>query len=134
MAETPDVQQEVILVADDDVLIRNMIRTMLAAENHLVLDANDGLEALEVARRYSGSIHLLVTDVKMPRMNGIDLVKAIKASRPDIKVLVMSGQTSGETLVRNKDTAFLRKPFIPAVFRTKIRELLSGPPMPAQEI
>jgi two-component system cell cycle sensor histidine kinase/response regulator CckA len=114
----------VILLADDDALVRNVVRTMLTEAGYMVLDAVDGEHALEVSRKYDGAIHALLTDVKMPRMNGLELSTHIIRERPEIKVLVMSGKTSGEMLVIGESVQFLRKPFLPKALRAKLSGLL----------
>src|SRR5258708_5069765 len=85
----------VILLAEDEHLVRNLVRTILINEGYAVLDANDGEHALEISRGFPGSIHMLLTDVKMPKMNGLELSQQIARERPGIKVLIMSGKTSG---------------------------------------
>src|SRR4051812_37824154 len=76
--ELPDlhslsVHQSVILVAEDDALIRNLVTLLMQQEGYFALSAADGHEGLELLRKYPGAIHLLITDVDMPRMNGTDL-------------------------------------------------------------
>jgi DNA-binding NtrC family response regulator len=103
----------VILVAEDDVMVRNFLATFLTEQGFWVLSAADGVEALDISREFHGRVHLLVTDVKMPRMGGLDLSEAIKKERPDIKILVISGKLSGEVEAQTKHWAFMRKPFLP---------------------
>jgi len=111
----------IILIAEDDVVVRNTARLLLEAEGHVVLVATDGFEALELSRGYNGVIDLLLTDLKMPRMDGLVLSTQILRERPDINILVMAGQLSGDQLTQ---LPFLRKPFSPEAFRDKVRELL----------
>src|SRR5689334_15411347 len=110
----------IILVAEDEVIVRNTVRLLLEREGHEVLVATDGFEALELSRQYQGTIDLVLTDVKMPRMDGLALVEQLIKERPGIKILVMSGQISTNELLRPLE--FLRKPFSPEAFRNKIRE------------
>jgi len=114
----------IILVAEDDVIVRNTARLLLEAEGHVVLVATDGYEALELSRDYNGAIDLLLTDVKMPRMGGLALVEQILKERPGIRILVMAGKMSSEDLTQ---LPFLRKPFSAEVFREKVREVLHRP-------
>ena len=76
--DLPDIQllgaqQSVILVADDEALVRNLVTLLMQHDGHFVLSAADGHEGLELSRQYPGAIDLLITDVDMPRMNGTDL-------------------------------------------------------------
>jgi CheY-like chemotaxis protein len=124
---------QVVLVAEDELVVRNIVCFMLNREGYQVLPAADGKEALELAREYHGTIDLLVTDVKMPRLDGIRLAEQIVKERPGIRVLMMSGKTSAEIRDRNIQLPFLRKPFVPGTFRDKVRDVLNGPPAQPQE-
>ena len=106
-------RQFVILLAEDEMLVRNVVRAMLVEAGYMVLDAVDGADALEVSRKYEGAIDLLLTDVKMPGMSGVELSRHITRERPGIKVLLMSGKTSGEFRSAGPAVPLLRKPFMP---------------------
>ena len=123
----------VVLVAEDEVVVRNIVCLLLQREGHQVLSAADGKEALEVAREYRGTIDLLLSDVKMPHMDGISLAEHIINERPGIRVLLMSGKVSEDVRKENIRLPFLRKPIVPSVFRDKVRAVLSGPPAQPQE-
>jgi two-component system cell cycle sensor histidine kinase/response regulator CckA len=86
-AETP----VTVLVAEDEVGIRSPLRRLLSAQGYRVLDASDGPGALEVANRHSGRIHLLLTDILMPGMNGGELARRLLQVRPGMRVVFMSG-------------------------------------------
>jgi DNA-binding response OmpR family regulator len=118
----------VILIAEDEVMVRNLVRHLLTAEGHEILAAADGYEALELSRKYDGTIDLLITDVKMPRMDGLALIEKLRKERPKIRILVMSGHASEELRGPKAGFDFLRKPFPPGVFRAKVREVLEGAP------
>jgi CheY-like chemotaxis protein len=122
------------LVAEDDVLVRNLVRHLLEREGYHVIVAGDGVEALELSRQHSGTIDLLLTDVVMPRMNGLELVDVVRRERPELRVLVMSGHTSRELRAEKIQLPFLRKPFLAEAFRKKVRETLANPPTNPQEI
>src|SRR5436190_20039833 len=85
----------IILVAEDDVVIRNTARRLLQAEGHEVLVATNGYEALELSRDYHGVIDILLTDLRMPRMGGVELITEIVKDRPGMKILVMAGRIGG---------------------------------------
>jgi two-component system cell cycle sensor histidine kinase/response regulator CckA len=113
----------IILVAEDDVIVRNTVRVLLQKDGHDVLVAADGYEALELSRDYQGSIDLLLTDMRMPRMGGAALIEQIRKERPGIRILVMAGLAAD----RLPQHAFLAKPFSAEVFRMKVREVLDQP-------
>ncbi len=105
------IHQSVILVADDEALVRNLVTLLLQHEGYFVLSAADGHEGLELSRKYHGVIDLLITDVEMPRMNGTDLCGHLMQERPGIKVMVMSGADMSEIVSQNANMPFLPKPF-----------------------
>src|SRR5581483_4895612 len=103
-------KQPVILVAEDDVLVRNLINVVLTRAGYSVLLACDGEEALTLSRHYSGEIDLLLSDVMMPRMDGVALASAMHNERPATKTLLISGKLSSEIMEGNRLFDFLRKP------------------------
>jgi len=80
-----------ILVAEDEVLIALSIADLLEAEGHDVVVAPDGADALDAARRLGDALRVLVTDLNMPRMGGEDLIRALRAERPGLPVVVVTG-------------------------------------------
>ena len=125
--QSPDRNREsvVVLLADDELVVRSLARSVLVSAGYKVLDATDGEHALEVSRGYAGSIDVLLTDVKMPKMNGPELSAQVTAERPGIKILFMSGKTSGDLVVQGQKIDFLRKPFQPETLCDRINSLLS---------
>jgi nitrogen-specific signal transduction histidine kinase len=122
----PDGGTETVLLVEDDDLVRKAARRILETDGYRVLEAPNGAEALALAEKHGGAIHLLLTDVVMPRMNGRDLAAALRVSRPGIKVIYVSGYAGG--LIDSDDPrergAHLRKPFSPAGLLGKVREQL----------
>jgi CheY-like chemotaxis protein len=114
----------VILVVEDDVLVRNFVCLQLQRDGYQVLAATDGVEALEVARAYTGAIHMLLTDVVMPRMDGLALVRRMQEERPDTRILVMSGTLSTGEREQTIEHPFLKKPFHAKALREKVKEVL----------
>jgi CheY-like chemotaxis protein len=96
----------VVLIVDDEPVVRNMVRSIIQAEGYSFLVAGNGQDALTLSRAYPGDIHILLTDFAMPQMNGGELANKIIAERPDIRVLVISGRTSDEV---RKATRFFGK-------------------------
>ena len=115
----------VVLVAEDDVLVRNLINTVLVRAGYSVLLAADGEEALQLSRHYSGRIDLLLSDVIMPRMDGVTLAARVREERPQTLALLISGRMSSEIVEANAMFDFLRKPFVPAQLKSKLEEILA---------
>jgi DNA-binding response OmpR family regulator len=113
--------QLVVLVAEDEVMVRNIVRIALEAMGIFVLTASDGKQALELSRKFPGAIHALVSDVAMPNLDGLGLCEQIRRERPEIKLLLMSS-TGGPV----KGIAFLQKPFGVEELKQKIRQLVGG--------
>ncbi len=118
---------ETILIVEDEVSILKMIKRMLEILGYTVLDAGDPFEALEIAKNYIGTIHLLITDVIMPKMNGVDLSKLVSAMHPKIRVLFTSGYSADVLLKHNINTSdinYLRKPVSFASLAATVRTVL----------
>jgi DNA-binding response OmpR family regulator len=129
---TPDLRccgphQSVILVADDEVLIRNLVTLLLQQDGHMVLSAANGREGLEIAREYPGPIELVITDAQMPQVKGAELCAHLLKVRPGIKVLVMSGADTFEIVGRNIHLPFLPKPFDGKTLLARVRAILAAP-------
>jgi CheY-like chemotaxis protein len=125
-ASSPGGSETVLLVEDEEGL-RDLTREVLLGYGYAVLTARDGEEALAVADRHRGDIHLLVTDVVMPQMSGRDLATRLLARRPAARVLYMSGYTAGMIEphgVLEGGAALLPKPFTPADLARKVRDVL----------
>jgi len=116
----------ILLVEDDSALRRAALRT-LRAKGFNVLEARDGEEGVALANAYAGEIDLIVTDVVMPRMSGPKLVAAVRARRPEIKVIYISGYTFDMLDPRSlEDGSFLTKPFSPDDLISVVRSALSA--------
>lgn len=121
---------ETVLVVEDEVAVRKLIGGVLSRSGYTVLEARHGGEALQICVRYEGPIHLLLTDVVMPQMNGWELAQRLAPARPDMKILYMSGylaDTIGYGGVPEAKKAFLQKPFTPDVLLNKVREAMDAP-------
>jgi PAS domain S-box-containing protein len=120
---------ETVLIAEDEEPVRALTATVLGQLGYYVLQAGNGEEALGIARGYRGEIHLLLTDIVMPKMNGNELAIEIRRDRPGIKVLFSSGYT-GDVVAQqgalDPTVPFLQKPFTPRTLSVKVREALGG--------
>jgi two-component system, cell cycle sensor histidine kinase and response regulator CckA len=121
---------ETVLLVEDQDQLRSLLRSVLQAHGYTVLEAARGDEALAIGKEHSGPIHLLVTDVVLPGMNGRELAAALSSARPGVKTVFMSGYP-GETLGRYgivaMDIDFLQKPFPAAALAQKVRQALDAP-------
>jgi CheY-like chemotaxis protein len=117
----------VILLAEKNVLVRNLLLRVLHPGALAVLVAADGEEAIEISRNIKGEIAVLVTDMDMPRMGGDELGELIMKERPGIRILQMSAESLEFFAGRNLSLAFLQKPFTSAVLLDKIREVIAAP-------
>ncbi|HEX6048588.1 MAG TPA: response regulator [Gemmatimonadaceae bacterium] len=121
---------ETILLVDDEETVRRFGSRVLTKHGFTVLSAETGAEALAAAGRHGSAIHLLLTDVMMPGMNGCDLAERMIALQPSLRVLFISGYAEdslADHLRRVGQAAFLGKPFKPKALVTKVRELLDAP-------
>ena len=118
----------IIVLAEDDRSVRRLVVSELTRRGFTVLEAEDGVAALELIRREKGRIDILVTDVVMPRMNGADLAKAAEGIRPGLKILFISGhpERAGAGLDPTGVTNLLMKPFTADTLAARIKELITG--------
>ncbi|HET7100794.1 MAG TPA: response regulator [Terriglobia bacterium] len=120
---------ETVLVVEDNEALRSFVRSVLEAQGYMLLEAGDSEEAIRLIENTTGPIHLLLTDVVMPRMSGPELADHLKPQYPEAKVLYMSGYTDNSIVhhgVLTPGTHFLQKPFVAETLRKKIREILDG--------
>ena len=114
----------VVLLADDELVVRSLAQSILTRAGYRVLNAIDGQHALEVSRAHPGPIDVLLTDIKMPKMDGVELSTHILKERPGIKILFMSGKESEDLILQGKKMEFLRKPFVARELSEKIGSIL----------
>lgn len=121
---------ETVLLVEDEEMVRNMTREILLESGYQVLEAKHGHDALLVAERHDGPIHLMLSDVVMPQMSGRELAEQLSPKRREMKVLYMSGYTDDAIVhhgVLDEGMAFIEKPFTPNGLTRKLREVLSSP-------
>jgi CheY-like chemotaxis protein len=129
-APQPEQRPGTILLVEDESDLRGLARQYLENQGYTVLEAADGVRAIEVSNAHAGPIHLLLTDVIMPRMNGRELARRLCVLRPEIKVLYMSGYTENTIAHRGmleEGVTLLQKPFTLPTLKSKVQEKLSSP-------
>jgi two-component system cell cycle sensor histidine kinase/response regulator CckA len=118
-----------VLVVEDEEEVRALARDVLEMNGYTVLEATDPEDAVRLGATHPSQIDLLITDVIMPRVSGPELARRLRASRPGLRVLCMSGypesadRSAGEA---EGWTGWLQKPFTPDVLMAKVRECLAG--------
>jgi len=120
---------ETVLLVEDDEMIRALVQKVLKANGYTTLVAESGPAALRLAGQHDGRIHLLMTDVVMPGMNGREVAERLAPAHAGIEVLYLSGYTDDAIVhhgVLEPGIAFLQKPFTPAVLVRKVREVLDA--------
>jgi CheY-like chemotaxis protein len=116
----------VILLVDDDLSVQFSTWKLLKADGFTVLNAGDGKAALYLSRNYPGQIDLLLSDMDMPRMGGLELCRKIAAERPGIKQLMMSVEVWGREQASVNGLPFLQKPFSVTALRSSTEALLGS--------
>jgi len=132
--ETPPLETEIlsgtetVLVVEDEPALRRLISVSLEKRGYTVLAAEDGTEAIRILENNPGEIDLVVSDIMMPKLNGLELRKKATLLRPDMRFLFISGyaeDTIGRTTHLPQDAGYLEKPFLPIELARKVRALLN---------
>jgi signal transduction histidine kinase/CheY-like chemotaxis protein len=121
--------RETILLVEDEGQLRAIAATVLSRAGYRVMEARNGVDALEKAKEFPGAIHLLLTDVIMPEMGGRPLMERMTELRPETKVLYMSGYTDDVVVLHGLlqgDVEFLQKPIRPETLLRRVRDVLDG--------
>ena len=120
---------ETILLVEDEMSVRRLVRQFLEEGGYKVLEATDGREALQMSQTYTRPIHLLIADIILPGMSGFDVVHELTVERPSMKALYISGYADGadgEDKILNQEVPGLQKPFLLEQLDRKIREVLDA--------
>ena len=121
---------ETVLLVEDEDQVRGLARTVLDSYGYTVIEARDGAEAEQIGRRGNEYLHLMVTDVVMPGISGLELATRLSKVRPGMRVIFMSGypdEVIGSRGALAEDVAFLQKPFSPEELARQVRDVLDGP-------
>ena len=118
-----------ILVVDDEVAVRRFAMRVLEREGYSVCEAKDGAEALEMVRAGPVSIEVVVSDIVMPRLNGVELIQALATTNPSLPVILMSGYTTAALSELSIATpcAVLAKPFAPERLVEEVERCIKRP-------
>ena len=117
---------ETILLVDDEEIVKEFVNEILSENGYKILDANNGKQALELLDKFEGEINLLLTDLRMPMMGGVELAEKLREEKPDLKVLFMSGYAKDSDLEEEGEhiIGYLQKPFSYGALVGKVREIL----------
>ena len=124
---TPATRADTVLIVEDEEIVRELVCQVLSARGYDVLCAAHGAEALQMSDEHQGKIALLITDVVMPQMGGLELSRIIAERRPETRVLFVSGYSESdmnEQGILTPDADFMEKPFTPQALTRKVREVL----------
>jgi DNA-binding NtrC family response regulator len=127
MPDAPEETLETVLVVDGDGCVLEIVAAILKQANFRVLSASSGAAALALARQTEGKIHLLLSNVDADPMSGPDLGQALKKTRPDLRVMLMSGCAGGNLLVLNYGWAYVQQPFVALKLVQMVRDVLHSP-------
>jgi CheY-like chemotaxis protein len=115
-----------VLVADDESAVRRLAVRILEGEGFIVVEAQDGAEALDAIRAGPIAFHVVVSDIVMPRLNGVELMNALASTHPDLPVILMSGYAMAalQDMGISPPCSMLVKPFSPDLLLTEVRRCL----------
>jgi two-component system cell cycle sensor histidine kinase/response regulator CckA len=128
-AAAPAREWETLLIVEDEENVRKPLMQLMAARGYNVLEARDGAEAIRVSQGYAGPIHLMVTDILMDGMSGVELAERLSFKRPEMRVLFATGYPAGlaeNASLGREDAPLLKKPFSGSELASKVREVLES--------
>jgi CheY-like chemotaxis protein len=125
----PQVGTETLLLVEDEAAVRASVRRLLEWHGYTVLEARNGAEALRIYEANESGIDLVLTDIVMPEMSGHELIERLRARRPDLRVLFMSGYTERAFTSNGAmppGTGYVEKPFTVETLMRRLREVLDA--------
>jgi len=123
--------RKTILVVDDEPRIRSLVKSVLAKRRHRIIEASDGVEALGIVGQPKVRIDLLLTDIVMPGMDGIELARRTASQSPKVRVIYMSGKCEADAVrldMERRGFGFVRKPFDIGELDAKVSQSLAKAP------
>lgn len=130
-ASRPHLSFETLLIVDDDDGVRRLLVDVLSLRAYRIIEARNGAQALQRAREHGGPIHLLITDLVMPEIGGVELAARLRQSDPSVRILFVSGYADDAAWLgkmREPGTYFLPKPFLPGELQQSVRAILEETP------
>jgi DNA-binding NtrC family response regulator len=116
-----------VLIVDDEPVVMNVVKLILSSRGFNLLTACTALEAIDVSRRFAGHIDLVLTDLKMPGMNGIELLEVMADERPDTRAILMTGESSSARRPGDLKFEVIYKPFVPQALLERVASVLNPP-------
>ena len=116
--------QEVVLVVDDDGSVRAYVKAVLKSEGFRTLEAEDGELGLELVRKIGSDIDLVISDIQMPKLDGIQLANSVRAEFPKIPIILVSGYVD-VALQNQPGVEFIAKPFLPSTLLNIVRKMVA---------
>ena len=129
------IQKKVILIAEDDSVIRELLTAMLKTSGYELITATDGIEAVDAFRNHGEKVHLVITDIGMPRMNGMEAIQEIRKLSASVPIMILSIWEEKEyrrIAEENHVKEYMKKPFDVNELILKVRQLLPDVPPEAQ--
>ena len=129
-----EIEKKTILVAEDDTVIRELLTVMLKTAGFDLLTASDGVEAVETFKAHSDQVRLIITDIGMPRMNGLEAIVIIRQMSTSVPIMILSIWEEKEyqkIAQENNVQNYMKKPFDVEELIRKVREAVKNPPKPA---
>lgn len=123
---TADSHRKTVLVVDDENAVLDLVSRVLERHSFEVVVASSTSEAMRIGAERAGDIHLLLSDVLMEEMSGLELARRLKSLRPKMSVMLMSGYADGTLLLVDRDWQFIEKPFVPSALVEKVKTALQG--------
>jgi CheY-like chemotaxis protein len=126
--QPPEHPLTTIMLVEDEVSIRRLLGTTLRRNGYQVLEAANGQEAIHRFAEHRDTVSLLITDVRMPQMTGPELIRKLRASKPDLKVLCISGSVASVPVEIEAEVSVLQKPFSRQELITEVRRIVDDQP------